>query len=83
MNKMWNIWKDKKDIVSDRQFFWILLAANLADEADSVAATVGQIAGALYGDSGIPQDWKNKLEQHERIATMAGELFDRALEDNF
>jgi len=44
---------------------------------------VGQIAGALYGDSCIPQDWKNKLEQHERIATMAGELFDRALEDNF
>ncbi|WP_368533548.1 ADP-ribosylglycohydrolase family protein, partial [Enterobacter hormaechei] len=51
--------------------------------ADSVAATAGQIAGALYGYSGIPQEWKNNLVQHERIAEMAGELFDRAPEDTF
>jgi len=30
-----------------------------------------------------PQEWKNKLVQHERIAKMAGELFDRAPEDTF
>ncbi|WP_236276373.1 ADP-ribosylarginine hydrolase Tri1 [Enterobacter cloacae] len=61
----------------------ILLAANLADDADSVAATAGQLAGALYGYSEIPQDWKDKLVQHERIAALASDLFDRAPEDNF
>ena len=73
---MWSVWN------TDNFRDAILLAANLADDADSVAATAGQIAGALYGYSGIPQDWKDKLVQHERIATMAGELFDRAPEDN-
>ncbi len=74
---MWSVWN------TDNFRDAILLAANLADDADSVAATAGQIAGALYGYSGIPQEWKNKLVQHERIAKMAGELFDRAPEDNF
>ena len=74
---MWSVWN------TDNFRDAILLAANLADDADSVAATVGQIAGALYGYSAIPQDWKDKLVQHERIATMAGKLFDRAPEDNF
>ena len=32
----------------------ILLAANLADDADTVAAVTGQLAGGLYGLSGIP-----------------------------
>ncbi|WP_342754837.1 ADP-ribosylarginine hydrolase Tri1 [Pantoea sp. MBD-2R] len=53
----------------------ILLAANLADDADSVAATAGQIAGALYGASGIPQEWLSKLAQKERIENMACDLF--------
>lgn len=74
---MWAVWN------TDNFRDAILLAANLADDADSVAATAGQIAGALYGYSGIPQEWKNKLVQHERIARMAGELFDRAPEDTF
>ncbi len=74
---MWSVWN------TDNFRDAILLAANLADDADSVAATAGQIAGALYGYSGIPQEWKNKLVQHERIAQMAGELFDRAPEDIF
>lgn len=58
----------------------ILLAANLAD---SVATTAGRIAGALHGYSGIPQAWKNKPVQHERISGIAGNLFDRAPEDAF
>ena len=33
----------------------VLLAANLADDADTVAAVTGQLAGALYGLSGIPR----------------------------
>ena len=74
---MWSVWN------TDNFRDAILLAANLADDADSVAATAGQIAGALYGYSGIPLEWKNKLVQHDRIFQMAGELFDRAPEDTF
>lgn len=58
----------------------VLLAANLADDADSVAATAGQIAGGLYGYSGIPQEWRDKLTDEPRIANMADELFKRAPE---
>ncbi|EPV8383352.1 ADP-ribosylarginine hydrolase Tri1 [Enterobacter cloacae] len=74
---MWAVWN------TDNFRDAILLATNLADDADSVAATAGQLAGALYGYSEIPQDWKDKLVQHERIAALASDLFDRAPEDNF
>ena len=33
----------------------VLLAANLAEDADTVAAVTGQLAGALYGLGGIPR----------------------------
>ena len=39
----------------------VLLAANLADDADTVAAVAGQLAGALYGLSGIPEGWLDRL----------------------
>jgi len=74
---MWAVWN------TDNFRDAILLAANLADDADSVAATAGQLAGALYGYSGIPQEWKDKLVQHERLVSMAVELFHSAPEDNF
>ncbi|WP_338468158.1 ADP-ribosylglycohydrolase family protein [Novosphingobium sp. ZN18A2] len=35
----------------------VLLAANLGDDADTTAAITGQLAGALYGLSGIPAHW--------------------------
>ncbi|MDX5630993.1 MULTISPECIES: ADP-ribosylarginine hydrolase Tri1 [unclassified Brenneria] len=54
----------------------ILLAANLADDADSVAATAGQIAGALYGYSGIPKVWRDRLVEEERISGLAEQLWD-------
>lgn len=53
----------------------ILLAANLADDADSVAATAGQIAGALYGYSEIPHEWLDKLAQRKKLELMAEKLF--------
>lgn len=59
----------------------ILLAANLADDADSVAATAGQLAGALYGLSGIPKEWVDKIVQKDRILSMAEELFHLAPEE--
>jgi ADP-ribosyl-[dinitrogen reductase] hydrolase len=45
----------------------VLLAANLADDADTVAAVTGQIAGALWGQSGIPRRWLDRLAWREQI----------------
>ncbi len=49
----------------------VLLAANLGDDADTTAAITGQLAGALYGASGIPAAWLAKLAWRERIEAAA------------
>lgn len=56
----------------------ILLAANLADDADSVAATAGQLAGALYGVSGMPPEWVAKVAWSQRICHVARHLFEHS-----
>lgn len=53
----------------------ILLAANLADDADTVAAITGQLAGALYGVSAIPSEWRARVAWGDRIEALAFELF--------
>lgn len=45
----------------------VLLAANLADDADTVAAVTGQFAGARWGRAGIPSEWLRQLVWRERI----------------
>jgi ADP-ribosyl-[dinitrogen reductase] hydrolase len=52
----------------------ILTAANLGDDADTTAAVCGQIAGAFYGESGIPPSWLEKLTMAEEIRAMADQL---------
>ena len=52
----------------------VLLAANLGQDADTTAAVAGQLAGALYGASGIPVDWLTKLAWRERIERTADQL---------
>ena len=54
----------------------VLLAANLGDDADTVAAITGQLAGAIYGRGGIPPSWREQLSQYERIEQFAAALFD-------
>jgi ADP-ribosyl-[dinitrogen reductase] hydrolase len=49
----------------------VLLAANLADDADTVAAVTGQIAGALWGLTGIPRDWLDRLAWREKLENTA------------
>lgn len=49
----------------------VLLAANLGDDADTTAAITGQLAGALYGLSGIPADWRARLAWGRRIESIA------------
>ncbi|MGB0467318.1 MAG: ADP-ribosylglycohydrolase family protein [Pontibacterium sp.] len=51
-----------------------LMAANLGDDADTVAAIYGQLAGAFYGLSGIPEAWITGLHQHEKLLVVADKL---------
>jgi ADP-ribosyl-[dinitrogen reductase] hydrolase len=52
----------------------ILKAANLGDDADTTAAICGEVAGAYYGESGIPKKWLDKLAMRKEIATLAERL---------
>ncbi len=52
----------------------ILAAANLGDDADSTAAVCGQIAGAFYGEAGIPGPWLARLAWREKIGDLADRL---------
>jgi ADP-ribosyl-[dinitrogen reductase] hydrolase len=54
------------------------VAANLGDDADSVAAAAGQLAGALYGAAAIPEGWLQRLAWRSRIADTAEKLFQAA-----
>jgi ADP-ribosyl-[dinitrogen reductase] hydrolase len=49
----------------------VLLAANLGDDADTVAAITGQIAGAMYGARSIPQRWLEQLAWGQRLTDAA------------
>ena len=52
----------------------ILSSVNLGDDADTTAAVCGQIAGAHYGESGIPCEWLDKLCMREKITEFADRL---------
>jgi ADP-ribosyl-[dinitrogen reductase] hydrolase len=58
----------------------VLLAANLGEDADTPAAITGQRAGALYGASGIPAEWLEKLAWREQIEARAQGLFAASLQ---
>lgn len=49
----------------------VLTAANLGDDADTTAAVAGQLAGALYGASGIPAEWLDRLAWRDHIEAAA------------
>ncbi|MFZ1291230.1 MAG: ADP-ribosylglycohydrolase family protein [Melioribacteraceae bacterium] len=53
----------------------ILMAANLGDDADTTAAVCGQLAGAYYGVSGIPDNWLDKLYMKNEIIEIANTLY--------
>jgi ADP-ribosyl-[dinitrogen reductase] hydrolase len=66
---LWCFWQtgDFKDSV--------LRAANLGDDADTTAAVCGQVAGAHYGESGIPKSWLDRLAMSEEIRQLADRLW--------
>lgn len=51
-----------------------LAVVNLGDDADTVGAVYGQIAGALYGHSGLPRKWLDKLSWRSHIEELAADL---------
>jgi ADP-ribosyl-[dinitrogen reductase] hydrolase len=52
----------------------LVLAVNLAGDADTVGAVTGQIAGAVFGASAIPQRWLGPLAWREQLETLATQL---------
>ena len=54
-----------------------LLAANLGDDADTVAAIYGQLAGAFYGYDAIPREWCNTVAWRSVLDSRARLLISR------
>ena len=52
-----------------------MLAANIGNDADTTAAICGQIAGAFYGFSGIPVEWRESIAWADEIKQLAYELY--------
>lgn len=51
-----------------------LLAVNLGRDADTTGAIYGQMGGALYGMSGIPASWSEKIAKRDQIESFAKQL---------
>ena len=45
----------------------VLKAVNLGEDADTTGAICGQIAGACWGESGIPRDWLDGLARKDEL----------------
>jgi len=52
-----------------------LMAVNLGDDADTTGAVFGQLAGAYYGERGIPKKWTAKIAKRELIESFAERLY--------
>lgn len=52
----------------------VLQAANLGDDADTTAAIAGQLAGAFYGEAGIPAHWLQTLARADEVGDLAEKL---------
>jgi ADP-ribosylglycohydrolase len=55
-----------------------LLAVNLGDDADTIGAIYGQLAGAFYGVDSIPERWRKKLAKLDVLESFANRLFEAA-----
>lgn len=58
-----------------------LLAVNLGEDADTTGAIYGQLAGAFYGEKGIPESWRYRLAHRLLIEHFAERLFHLAKTD--
>jgi ADP-ribosyl-[dinitrogen reductase] hydrolase len=65
---LWCFWKTKTFEEA------VLEAANLGDDADTVAAICGQISGAHYGAAAIPERWLARLAMRRDMTKIADML---------
>lgn len=54
----------------------ILRALSLGGDADTISAMTGAIAGAYHGSDGIPQEWREKIEDGEKISELSGKIYE-------
>lgn len=59
----------------------LVRAVNLGDDADTVGAVAGALAGAWYGLGGVPERWLDRLEARSRMVWLAGRLAAQAEEE--
>jgi ADP-ribosyl-[dinitrogen reductase] hydrolase len=57
----------------------VCAAVNRGGDASAVGAVTGALAGAVFGETGIPPRWLAPLQGRERIAAVAERLADLAL----
>jgi ADP-ribosyl-[dinitrogen reductase] hydrolase len=56
----------------------VTLAVNLGEDADTVGAVTGQLAGAIHGASAIPRRWLEPLAWREELTALALDLWNAA-----
>jgi ADP-ribosylglycohydrolase len=54
----------------------VLRAVNLGDDADTTGAVCGQLAGACWGESGIPREWLTGLARRDMLEHALSGLLD-------
>ncbi len=52
----------------------VLKAVNLGSDTDTTAAIAGALAGIIYGEKDIPENWKKKLVKYDEIIQLADKL---------
>ena len=52
----------------------VLTAVNLGDDADTTGAVCGQLAGACWGESGMPAEWRDGLARKDIIEPILAKL---------
>jgi len=53
----------------------VLMAVNLGDDADTVGAVAGQVAGALWEMTSIPEGWRRQVAWSECLVETADALW--------
>lgn len=53
----------------------VLAAVNLGNDTDTTAAVAGGVAGLIYGEENIPDNWKEKLVKRKEIELLGNKLF--------
>ena len=52
----------------------VTIAVNMGNDATAAGATTGALAGAVYGESGIPARWLDALTVRDRVTAVADRL---------